>query len=159
MAVSGSLGQGANGEEAVLMSYHNGSSSVRNRWVRTRSGLACCVWCGYQAPGAYRTDFVVWLNLIWSRERMWEKHQQVFPTGVLSFQGSKQGLKQLNLVSSLEAQLLKLTREDAIPCLFLQPNTEWIWNVVSKVGSQSIHYHKVMALGLKPEHHWDMKDH
>ena len=38
MAVSGSLGQGANGEEAVLMSYHNGSSSVRNRWVRTRSG-------------------------------------------------------------------------------------------------------------------------
>ena len=46
MAVSGSLGQGANGEEAVLMSYHNGSSSVRNRWVRTRSGLACCVWCG-----------------------------------------------------------------------------------------------------------------
>ena len=45
MAVSGSLGQGANGEEAVLMSYHNGSSSVRNRWVRTRSGLACCE-CG-----------------------------------------------------------------------------------------------------------------
>jgi len=28
VAVSGSLGQGANGEEAVLMSYHNGSSSI-----------------------------------------------------------------------------------------------------------------------------------